>query len=139
MDRRIPLNTAGGEHPNGAVELVESVLCVPDADRDDYECRYARYLQRRALSDGQLRVFDLGRSSVVIVAYSALGAVLPGEVPAALPAFVGYGIAVQNLAATRELLEQADFPVPGSPLGGWYVPAEAALGAAVIFRSAHDA
>ena len=68
--------------------MVESVLCVPDADLDDYECRYARYLQRPALSDGQLRIFDLGRSSVVIVAYSALGAVLPGEVPAALPAFV---------------------------------------------------
>lgn len=130
---------AGGEHPNGAVELVESVLCVPDADLDDYESRYARYLQRRALSDGQLRVFDLGRSSVVIVAHSALGAVLPAEVPAALPAFVGYGIAVQNLAETRELLERADFPVRESPLGGWYVPAEAALGAAVIFRSAHDA
>jgi hypothetical protein len=125
--------TAGEEHPNGAVELVESVLCVPDTDLDDYECRYARYLQRPALSDGQLRIFDLGRSTVVIVAYSALGAVLPGEVPAALPAFVGYGIAVQNLAATRELLERADFPVRESPLGGWYVPAEAALGAAVIF------
>jgi hypothetical protein len=64
---------------------------------------------------------------------------LPGEIPAALPAFVGYGIAVQNLVATRELLERADFPVRESPLGGWYVPAEAALGAAVIFRSAHDA
>jgi organic hydroperoxide reductase OsmC/OhrA len=133
------VSTAGGEHPNGAVELVESVLCVPDADFDDYECRYARYLQSRALSDAQLRVFDLGRSSVVIVRYSALGAVLPGEVPAALPASVGYGIAVQNLVATRELLERADFPVRESPLGGWYVPAEAALGAAVIFRSAHDA
>ena len=130
---------AGDDHPNGAVELAESVLCVPDANLDDYECRYARYLQRPALSDGQLRIFDLGRSSVVIVAYSALGAVLPGEVPAALPAFVGYSIAVQNLAATRELLEWADFPVRESPLGGWYVPAEAALGAAVIFHSAHGA
>ena len=51
---------AGDDHPNGAVELVESVLCVPDVNLDDYECRYARYLQRPALSDGQLRIFDLG-------------------------------------------------------------------------------
>jgi Glyoxalase-like domain len=122
-------------HPNGAVELVESLLCVPDVDLADYERRYGRYLQRPARSEGPLRVFDLDHSRVMIIPRSALETVLPGAAPPALPAFVGYGVAVHDLAASRTLLEQADFPVLTSPLGGVYVPATAALGAAVLFHS----
>jgi Glyoxalase-like domain len=76
-------------HPNGAIELIESVLCVPDADLSEFVRRYARYLQRGAGSDGPLQVFDLGGSRVLIVPNSALDSVLPGEVPPGLPAFVG--------------------------------------------------
>ena len=79
---------ANSAHPNGAMELVKSVLCVPDADLRDYERRYSRYLQRPARSNGPLRIFDLGSAQVVIVPNSALGTVLPDEVPPALPAFV---------------------------------------------------
>jgi hypothetical protein len=39
---------AARDHPNGAVELVESVLCVPDDALLGYQRRYARYLQRPA-------------------------------------------------------------------------------------------
>jgi catechol 2,3-dioxygenase-like lactoylglutathione lyase family enzyme len=35
-------------HPNGAVQLVESVLCLPDVDLRGYERRYSSYLQRPA-------------------------------------------------------------------------------------------
>lgn len=76
-------------HPNGAVELVESVLCVPDADLDAYIRRYARYLRRSARSEGPLRIFDLGVSSVMIVPVTALEAILPDEVSPEPPAFVG--------------------------------------------------
>ena len=51
-----PLLMGNLEHPNGALELIESVLCVPDSDLSAYERRYARYLQRPARSDGPLRV-----------------------------------------------------------------------------------
>jgi hypothetical protein len=122
-------------HPNGAVELVESVLCVADVELGDYEHRYARYLQRKARSDGPLRIFDLNNSRVMIVPYSALGEILPGESPPDLPAFVAYGVAVQDLSATRDLVKRAEFPVRRAPFGGFYVPAAAALGAAIIFRS----
>jgi catechol 2,3-dioxygenase-like lactoylglutathione lyase family enzyme len=125
-------------HPNGAIELIESVLCVPDADLEDYVRRYARYLQRPGRSDRPLHVFDLGSSRVLIVPDSALGSVLPGEVPPALPAFVGYGLAVHDLPATQDLWERADFPVQTSPLGGRYIPAADALGAAVIFYPAQS-
>ena len=131
-----PLLMGDQEHPNGALQLVESVLCVPDADLSAYERRYARYLQRPARSDGPLRVFDLDASRVVIVPSAALGVILPDEVPPELPAFVGYGLTVQDLSVTRNLLERAEFPVQDSPLGGCYLPAKAALGAAVIFHAA---
>ena len=132
-----PMNAAPPatpKHPNGTVELVESVLCVPDDALSDYERRYSRYLQRLARGDGPLRIFDLDNSSVMIVPNSALGSVLPGEVPPELPAFVAYGLAVQNPSATRRYLERAEFPVRTSPLGGIFVPASAALGAAIIFQ-----
>jgi len=123
-------------HPNGAIELIESVLCVPDAELGDFVRRYARYLQRSAHSDGPLQVFDLGGTRVLIVPNSALDSVLPGEVPPDLPAFVGYGLAVHDLGATQDVLERAEFPVRTLPVGGLYVPATAALGAAVIFHAA---
>jgi hypothetical protein len=128
-----PLLMGDQEHPNGALELIESVLCVPDSDLSAYERRYARYLQRPARGDGPLRVFDLDNSRVVIVPSTALGVILQDEVPPWLPAFVGYRVAVHDLSATRDLLEQAEFPIQKSSLGGCYVPAQAALGAAVIF------
>jgi hypothetical protein len=132
-----PVNStplAARDHPNGAVELVESVLCVPDDDLSQYERRYSRYLQRPARTDGSLRTFDLDNSSVVIVPDSRLGSVLPGEVPLDLPAFVAYGLAVRDLSATRHVLERSEFPVLTSPFGGIFVPASAALGAAIIFH-----
>jgi hypothetical protein len=109
---------------------------VPDADLSEFVRRYARYLQRGAGSDGPLQVFDLGGSRVLIVPTSALHSVLPGEVPPGLPAFVGYGLAVHDLGATQDVLKRAEFPVRTSPMGGRYVPAAAALGAAVIFHAA---
>jgi hypothetical protein len=132
-----PVNStplADRDHPNGAVELVESVLCVPDDDLSQYERRYSRYLQRPARTDGLLRIFDLDNSSVMIVPDSALGSVLPGEVPPDLPAFVAYGLAVRDLSTARNVLERSEFPVRSSSLGGIFVPASAALGAAIIFH-----
>jgi catechol 2,3-dioxygenase-like lactoylglutathione lyase family enzyme len=131
-----PVNStplAARDHSNGAVELVESVLCVPDDELSQYERRYSRYLQRPARTEGSLRIFDLDDSTVMIVPDSALGSVLPAEVPPDLPAFVAYGLAVRDLSTTRDVLERSEFPVRTSPLGGIFVPASAALGAAIIF------
>jgi glyoxalase-like protein len=125
---------AARDHPNGAVELVESVLCVPDEALSDYQRRYARYLQRPARTDGPRRIFDLDNSSVMIVPSSSLDSVLPGEVAPELPAFVAYGLVVQDPSATRDVVERSGFPVRSSPVGGLFVPASAALGAAIIFH-----
>ena len=124
------------QHPNSAVDLVESMLCVPDAQIETYVERYQRYLGRVARRDGAARVFDLQESCVKLVPESWLASVLPGETAPALPAFVAYAVAVRDLASTRRCLETNGMGVHAEPAGGIFVPAKAALGAAVIFRQA---
>ena len=122
------------QHPNGAIDLVESILCTPDADIEAYVERYQRYLGCAARRDGAARVFDLQEAYVRLLPASALGTMLPGETAPALPAFVAYAVAVHDLRSTRRLLESNGLVVHDVPAGGIFVPAQAALGAAVIFR-----
>lgn len=121
-------------HPNGALDLLESVLCVADTELEDFERRYARYLARPARRDGLARVFDLDDARVTILPNSGLATALPGEQAPALPAFVAYAVAVRDLDATRAFLHENGFPVRSTAGGDIFVPAAAALGAAVIFR-----
>ncbi|MEU7001695.1 VOC family protein [Nonomuraea sp. NPDC046570] len=131
-DRGTTLQT----HPNGAVDLVECVLCVADADLPDVERRYAEYLARPARPDGQARAFDLDDGRITLVASSHLPGVLPGEQAPPLPAFVAYAVAVRDLAATERFLRGAGLPVATTTSGDTFVPAAAAAGVAIIFRQA---
>ena len=124
------------DHPNGAVDLVESVLCVAEAALPEVARRYEKYVGRPARIDGPMRVFDLERSRVTLVADADLEAILPGERAPALPAFVAYAVAVRDVGAARKLLEENGLPLRVSASGDIFVPAAAALGAAVIFRNA---
>jgi catechol 2,3-dioxygenase-like lactoylglutathione lyase family enzyme len=126
------------QHPNGAVDLVESILCVPDAQIEAYVERYQRYLGRVACRDGAARVFDLQQSGVRLIPASWLGELLPGETAPALPAFVAYAVAVRDPGSTRRWLEDNGLVVHAEPSGGIFVPARAALGAAVIFRQVEE-
>ncbi|WP_437911897.1 VOC family protein [Sorangium sp. So ce302] len=122
------------DHPNGAVDLVDAVLCVARAALPDVERRYATYLGRPARADGPARVFDLDGSRVTLVADTDLKAILPGERAPALPAFVAYAVAVRDASAARKILEENGFPLRVSASGDIFVPAAAALGAAIVFR-----
>jgi hypothetical protein len=124
------------EHPNGALDLVESILCVPDAELADHVHRYERYLARRAEGDGPVRTFELDGARLTLVAASGLDGVLPGERPPVLPAFAGCVVTVGRLDDARELLTNAGFPLRDTPAGDVFVPAAAALGVAVAFRQA---
>lgn len=121
-------------HPNGARSLVEAVLCVADADLPATEGRYEKYLGRLARPDGPAHVFDLDDARLTLLPASALDAVLPGEQPPALPALVAYAVTVTDLDSTRNYLSTNGFPLHDAPSGDVFVPATAALGAAVIFR-----
>ncbi|MEV4896282.1 VOC family protein, partial [Nonomuraea sp. NPDC055795] len=71
---------------------------------------------------------------VRIVPASALPGLLPGERPPALPAFVAYAVSVRDLPATERFLRGNGVPLATTGSGEIFVPAEAALGAAIIFR-----
>jgi len=122
------------DHPNGAFDLIESVLCAEDARLADIERRYEKYLSRTARSEGAMRVFNLEASRIVLVPDTKLEEILPGEKAPALPAFVACGVAVRNIDTARRLLEGNGFSPMSRPLGDVFVPAAEALGAAVIFR-----
>ncbi|MFE0154079.1 VOC family protein [Nonomuraea sp. NPDC059007] len=104
------------EHANGASALVECVLCVSDQEVGAARRRYE------------------GWAGVRIVAASALPGLLPGERPPALPAFVAYAVSVRDLAATERFLRGNGVPIVTTGSGEIFVPAEAALGAAIVFR-----
>jgi hypothetical protein len=124
------------EHPNGAVDLVEAVLAVPDAELADHVRRYERYLARPADGVGPVRTFELGGDRVTLVTASGLDGVLPGERPPTLPAFAGYVVTVRRLDTVRCLLVDAGFPLRETAAGEVFVPAAAAFGAAMVFRQA---
>ncbi|MEU9706550.1 VOC family protein [Streptomyces sp. NPDC047981] len=114
------------DHPNGAQDLVEAVLCVPDGQLPLVRERYERYLGRPLSAGGP----------VTLLTESDLSDLLPGEDPPALPALVACTVTVPDIARVRALLAESRLPVRETARGELFVPAEAALGAALIFREA---
>ncbi|MGV9534515.1 hypothetical protein ACWDR9_12835 [Streptosporangium sandarakinum] len=127
---KAPWDRRHTDHPNGATRLVECVLCVADTALPESARRYESYFGRARHG----RVTRFGRANVTVVAASALAGLLPGERPAALPAFVAYAVAVRDLSATEELLRDNDVPVIRTGPEEMFVPAGAALGVAIVFR-----
>lgn len=101
------------------------MLCVADPALPGVERRYGRYFGRATRS---------GRADVTVVAASALGDLLPGERPPALPAFAAYAVAVRDLEAAGKLLRGNGVPVVRTGPAELFVPAAAALGVAIVFR-----
>ncbi|MFG2296447.1 VOC family protein [Streptomyces sp. NPDC048603] len=114
------------DHPNGAQELVEAVLCVPDGQLPLFRERYERFLGRQIPAEGP----------VTLLTGADLPDLLPGEDPPALPALVACTVAVRDIARVRALLAENGLPVRETTRGEPFVPSEAALGAALIFREA---
>lgn len=108
------------EHPNGATRLVECVLCAAGDELPEVTHRYRTYLD--------------GRAGVRVVGASELPRLLPGERPPALPAFVAHVLSVRDIGTTERYLRGNDVPVTRRGPREVFVPAQAALGAAVVFR-----
>ena len=133
-DAQTPRAQACLNHPNGAVDLVEAILCVPDAQIEQYAERYRRYTGCAARENDAVQLFDLEQSRVTLVPAGVLDTLLPGATAPPPPAFVGYAVAVRDLASARTLLESNGLPVHEAPTGDIFVPGDAALGATVVFR-----
>ncbi|HET6297980.1 MAG TPA: VOC family protein [Kribbella sp.] len=123
------------EHPNGAIDLCELVLCAGEESFDAVERRYESYLGRSAapVAPGHTR-FELDAAAITLVTPEVLAELLPGEAPPALPAFVAYAVSVRDLGQTRDYLVAAGVPAAATAAGNLFVSAKAALGAAIIFR-----
>lgn len=124
------------DHPNGAVDLTDSVLCVADDELTSFEKRYSAYLGRSARAEEGKRIFDLDRARVTLVTEAGLDDLLPGERPPDLPAFVAYEVEVKDLGVTGALLEGNGFTVKSAPDGTVFVPSAEALGGSVVFAQA---
>lgn len=123
-----------GLHPNGAISVAGSILCVADDDLPAFTARYEKYINRAARVGAHTAVFDLEDSQMTLVSSSALNSILPGERAPKLPAFVAYAVTVRDIDLTRTLLLDNGFSVKVCSSGDMFVPADQALGAAVIFR-----
>lgn len=121
------------EHANGALELIGCTLCVSDGAWPEAVRRYEAYLGHTADRDGPTATFRLDDATVTLVAASALPDLLPGERPPALPAFVGYTIAVPDIAQTEQHLRSAAVPHTKPRPGEILVPAGEAFGTAITF------
>lgn len=134
-------NAVGPSHPNGAIDLVECVLCVGTDDLATYEQRYATYLDREtrpeSRADARVRSFGLGSpgtATITLVTPDGLAELWPGEVPPAVPAMMGYVVAVADLSETADLLRQQGFDPSRTPSGDLLISAADAGGAAIAFR-----
>ncbi|MFM9368467.1 VOC family protein [Streptomyces sp. Da 82-17] len=116
------------DHPNGAQDLAEAVLCVADDQLPFVRERFERYLGRPVDIDAD--------APLTLVRVTDLPDLLPGEQPPALPALIACTVTVPDTARVRALLEENGLPVRETGRGEPFVPAAAALGTALIFREA---
>lgn len=125
------------DHPNGALELLETYLCVDDSELESVVRRYQRYLGHQARSEGKALTFELEDGArITIVTPSEIDDWLPDESAPPLPGFAGYTVAVRDIAATRAYLEVGGIKVRETASGGIMVPASVGLGTAIVFCQA---
>ncbi|GAA1688222.1 VOC family protein [Glycomyces endophyticus] len=126
----------GTEHPNGAVGVVEALICVGNDRRRSTIERYGRYLGRDPVSEGSASVFAAGSGRLVLTTPRDLAERLPGAVPRQIPGVAAYTVAVGDLDDTVAYLRSRGVTVRRAADGRPFLPATAAHGAAVVFQQA---
>jgi catechol 2,3-dioxygenase-like lactoylglutathione lyase family enzyme len=124
----------GLDHPNGANGLRECIICV-DELRPTAE-RYERYLGVPPEYTDESATFDLATGRISLTTPAGLAARLPGERPHTVPGLSAYAIEVADLAATEDFLRAQGIALHRSADGRPFIPAAAALGAAVVLQQA---
>lgn len=124
-------------HRNSATGLVSMLLVTSDDDIDAHVRRWSRIVGRPHRDDGPRRVFNLGTASIELIPDAALPDVLPGESAPLLPMFAAQTVTVADVTGARRLIDGAGLPTHDLPAGnhprtGFFVPAVAAAGAALV-------
>lgn len=127
-------------HPNGVDALTETFVVVDDVEA--FVRRYATYCGVDATRDGPKHVFRVADaakfplvSKVSIVATRDAPGVLPGSLLPPAPAIAGVAFRTPRLDALRARLDAAGIRWNADADGRVVVPAEEALGVALVFAS----
>lgn len=125
-------------HANGATGLTAMLVITADDEVTEHVTRWARLLGRQPRVSGARRVFDMPGARIELAGRSELDALLPGEHAPILPLLAAQTITVADLATAMRLIEGngiTTHPLPRQTGDGFFVPAAAAAGAAVVFTS----
>lgn len=123
----------GLDHPNGAIGLVECVLCVDDAELDATADRYGEYLDRTPTGGGDTRTIALGAQRITITTPAGLATRLPGETPRT-STLSAYAIECTDPTAAAQLLRTQGIDLRKATTGELFIPAGTAHGAAILLR-----
>lgn len=119
-------------HPNGARQLTEVVVCGDDPAA--LAAKYARYSGKTPRVKDGVHILDLGKARVLVVDPSGLDRLLPGLVPPRVPFIAAITVASADLDATAAYLTGAGIPFQqvGERLA---VSPEHASGAGILFEA----
>lgn len=120
-------------HPNRAVALTETVLCV--ADIAETAERFTRLAGSAPLRHGRARIFVFAAGRLVLCDPASLGDFMTDLEPPTLPWFAGFSVATDDgNEAVRQILlrNRIEFAEHGG--GDLVVPAASACGAACRFQ-----
>jgi catechol 2,3-dioxygenase-like lactoylglutathione lyase family enzyme len=120
-------------HPNRAVALTETVLCV--ADIGETAERLARLAGIAPLRHGRARIFVFAAGRLVLCDPASLGDFMRGLEPPTLPWFAGFSIATDDgNQAVREILRRNGIAFAEHDGGDIVVPAASSCGATCRFQ-----
>lgn len=126
----------GLRHPNGAIGVVEAVVCADGERFGSTVERYERFLGCSAAFEGLTAVVDSGGSRVIVTTSDGFSARFPGERPHAVPGLSACAIAVVEPAETEDFLRAQGVALGRTAEGEPFVPARAAFGTALVLRQA---
>ena len=123
------------DHPNGAVAMAETAVCVVDL-----EATCARYTAMLAVDPtrhgADIAVYDLGNTKLYVLTEVGLGKWAPGVTAPTLPWVVGFGVRVKDLKVTQTYLEGQGLEINKHPYSAIWLKPNAALGVVLSFIQA---
>lgn len=112
------------DHPNGAMAMAEVVFCVRDVAETSGRLERLFAVEPTEPRPGAARL-QLERGAIYVIDAARLGDWAPGTTPPCLPYVAAFGVAVGDLAATKDLLSRNGVAFTEHPYPAiWVGPAD---------------
>ena len=122
-------------HPNGAVAMAETAICV--ADLEETCQRFSKLFDvEPKRHGGDIAVYDIGNTKIYVMTEAGLGKWAPGVTAPTLPWVAGFGVRVTDLAATQAYLEDQGYAINKHPYPAIWLKPDASLGVVLSFIQA---